>query len=163
MFKEIYKLKKEGKIIGFTSSAFDLGPHAGHLALLAEAKQHCDFLIVGLLTDPTIDRPYKNKPVQTTFERWITLSSTEFVDMVIPFDTEKDLEDMLKLIKPDIRFVGDEYKDKNFTGKNIPDIKIMYHKRDHSFSSSELRERVYNAGKPKKSVVEDTSKFIKGK
>jgi len=163
MFKKIYKLKQKNKVIGFTSSSFDLGPHAGHLALLAEAKQNCDFLIVGLLTDPTIDRDYKNKPIQTTFERWVTLSSVEFVDMIIPFDTEKDLEDMLKLIKPDVRFVGDEYKDKNFTGKNIPEIKIIYHKRDHSFSSSDLRERTCEAGIPKKSVAKDTAEYLEKK
>jgi len=162
MFKKIYKLKRENKIIGFTSLVGDL-LHAGHIALLSEAKQKCDFLIVGLLTDPTIDREYKNKPIQTTFERWIELSSLEFVDMVIPFDTEKDLEDMLLLIKPNKRFVGSEYKDKNFTGKNIEGIELVYHNREHSFSSSEIRKRVYLAGEPKESKVEDTAKYIKDK
>ena len=140
MLKKIYDLKKNNKIIWFTASTFDI-LHPGHVVMLAEAKSRCDFLIVGLLTDPTIDRPKtKNKPVQGVFERWVQVAGVEFVDMVIPFDTEKGLEDMLLVIKPNIRIVGDEYKDVEFTGKNIPGIEIYYNKRSHSFSSSELRE-----------------------
>jgi glycerol-3-phosphate cytidylyltransferase len=138
----ITKLKAEGKIIGFTASSFDL-LHAGHIAMLAEAKSKCDFLIVGLLTDPTTDRPdTKNKPVQSIFERWVQASALAFVDMVIPFESEQDLIDMLLTIMPNIRFVGEEYKDVDHTGKNIEGIGIHYNSRKHSFSTSELRERV---------------------
>lgn len=141
MFKDILKIKAENKKIGFTASSFDL-LHAGHCAMLQEAKSNCDFLIVGLLNNPKIDRVEKNKPIQSIFERWIQISSMTFVDMVIPFETEKDLEDMLLLIKPNIRFVGEEYKNIEHTGKNISDIEIYYNSRKHSFSSSELRERI---------------------
>ena len=140
--EKIYQLKKEGKVIGFTASTFDLGPHSGHDVMLMEAKQNCDFLVVALLTDPTISRKEKNSPVQTTFERWIQASSNRYIDMLIPFDTEQDLEDMLKIIMPDVRFVGEEYKGKPHTGSDIEGIKIIYNKRQHSFSSSSLRERV---------------------
>jgi len=141
MFKEILKIKAENKIIGFTASSFDL-LHAGHCSMLQEAKSKCDYLIVGLLNNPQIDRPKKNKPIQSLFERWIQISSISFVDMVIPFSSEKDLEDMLLLIKPNIRIVGEEYKNIEHTGKNISEIKIFYNSRKHSFSSSELRERI---------------------
>lgn len=140
--EQIFKLKKEGKVIGFTASTFDLGPHSGHDVMLMEAKQSCDFLVVALMTDPTISRKEKNAPVQTTFERWIQASSNRYIDMIIPYDTEQDLEDMLKIIMPDVRFVGEEYKGKNFTGSEIEGIKIVYNKRQHSFSSSSLRKRV---------------------
>lgn len=147
---KIVQLKKMGKKIGFTCSTFELGPHSGHDVMLMECKQNCDFLIVGLLTDPTISRPEKNKPVQSTFERWIQITSNKYVDMVIPFDTECDLADMLKIIMPDIRFCGEEYKGKKHTGSDIEGIKIFYNKRNHSFSSSSLRERVYYAEKNKR-------------
>ena len=138
----IQNLKSDDKVIGFTASTFDC-LHAGHIAMLAEAKANCDFLIVGLLTDPTNDRQdQKNKPVQSIFERWVQLSAIEFVDMTIPFESEKDLIDLLLVIKPHIRFAGDEYKDTEHTGKHIKDIKMYYNKREHSFSSTELRERV---------------------
>lgn len=140
--EQIFKLKKEGKVIGFTASTFDLGPHSGHDVMLMEAKQSCDFLVVALMTDPTISRKEKNAPVQTTFERWIQASSNRYIDMIIPYDTEQDLEDMLKIIMPDVRFVGEEYKGKSFTGSEIEGIKIIYNKRQHSFSSSSLRKRV---------------------
>ena len=140
--EQIFKLKKEDKVIGFTASTFDLGPHSGHDVMLMEAKQNCDFLIVALMTDPTISRKEKNAPVQTTFERWIQASSNRYIDMIIPYDTEQDLKDMLKIIMPDVRFVGEEYKGKQFTGSEIEGIKIVYNKRQHSFSSSSLRKRV---------------------
>lgn len=143
--EKIFELKKHGKKIGMTASTFDLGPHSGHDVMLMEAKQNCDFLIVALLTDPTISRKEKNKPVQTTFERWIQASSNHYIDMIIPFDTEQDLEDMLKIIMPDVRFVGEEYKGKPHTGSDIEGIEIIYNKRQHSFSSSNLRERVCKA------------------
>lgn len=125
---------------GFTCGAFDL-LHAGHIAMLEEAKTQCDWLIVGLHSNPQLDRPTKNKPVQTLFERYYQLKGCKFVDEIIPYDTEADLLNLLKTIWPDIRIVGDEYKDKQFTGKELP-IKIYYNSRDHTFSSSELRKRV---------------------
>jgi len=127
-------------IRGFTASSFDL-LHAGHIAMLEEARSKCDYLIVGLHTDPTIDRPQKNKPVQTTFERYIQLRGCRFVDEIIPYDTEEDLVNLLKVIKPDLRILGEEYKDKEYTGKNLQ-IRVYYNKREHNFSSSELRERL---------------------
>jgi len=141
MLREINLLKAAGKIVGFTASTFDL-LHAGHVAMLSEAGSQCDYLIVGLLTDPTIDRDFKNKPVQSVFERWVQVQSHESVSAVIPFESENDLEDMLLLLSPDVRFVGEEYKDIDHTGKNIEGIKIIYNKRRHSFSSTTLRERV---------------------
>ena len=157
MLAQIYKLKKDGKIIGFTASTFDI-LHAGHCVLIAEAKQHCDVLVVGLLTDPTIDRPStKNKPAQTSFERWVQVASVSGVDFIIPFDTEQDLEDMLHVVKPNVRFVGEEYKDLEFTGKHIPGIDIIYNSRTHSFSTSELRERIVSAGPVKKTSTVPTS------
>jgi len=145
MLNKIFELKNDNKIIGFTASTFDV-LHAGHVVMLAEAASKCDFLIVGLLTDPTISRQEtKNKPIQTTFERWIQVVGIENVDLVIPFDSEDDLYDMIQLIKPNIRFVGEEYKDKEFTGKNIDGVKIYYNKRAHSFSTTELRERIVKA------------------
>ena len=110
MFTKIEKLKKQGLKIGFTCSTFDL-LHAGHVAMLEESKAHCDFLIVGLLTDPTISRPdTKNKPVQNIYERFIQLQALSCVDMIIPFDTEENIIEMVQMIEPDIRFVGEEYK-----------------------------------------------------
>jgi glycerol-3-phosphate cytidylyltransferase len=145
VLNEVFKLKREGKVVGFTASTFDL-LHAGHCAMLAEAKTKCDYLIVGLMTDPTIDRPKeKNKPVQSTLERWIQVSAVDFVDLVIPYDTEQDLIDLLLLIKPDIRIIGEEYRNTNFTGKDIKGIEIYYNKREHSFSTSSLRSRVKDA------------------
>lgn len=156
MLSKIFKLKDTGAKIGFSCSTFDV-LHAGHVIMLAEVKARCDYLIVGLLTDPTNDREYKNKPVQTTFERWVQVAGLQFVDMIIPFDTERDLEDMLLIIKPDIRIVGEEYKDVEFTGKNIKDIEIYYNSRSHSFSTSELRERIVQAGEVKPSSTQPTS------
>tara|TARA_R110001606_G_scaffold392489_1_gene561452 strand:+ start:1744 stop:2205 length:462 start_codon:yes stop_codon:yes gene_type:complete len=142
----IHKLKLKNKTIGFTASTFDVGPHAGHIAMLAECKSKCDFLIVGLLTDPTHDRKdIKNKPVQSIFERWVQLSAVSFVDMIIPFDNENDLLDLLLVVKPDIRFAGEEYKHVDHTGKHIESIKMYYNEREHSFSTTELRKRVVDA------------------
>ena len=138
---EIEKIKKDGKRIGFTCSTFDL-LHAGHISMLAESKSRCDFLVVGLLCDPTHDRPKKHKPIQSMFERWGQLSGISYIDMIIPFSSEQDIIDMVLLIKPDIRIVGEEYKDKEHTGKGL--CPIFYNSRKHSFSSTELRERVKN-------------------
>jgi glycerol-3-phosphate cytidylyltransferase len=136
------------KPVGFTCSTFDL-LHAGHILMLAEAKQICDYLIVGLQTDPTIDRPdIKNKPVQSVVERYVQLSAVKFIDQIIVYQNEKDLEDMLMFLPITVRFIGEEYKDKDFTGKEICEdrgIKIWYNSRKHRFSSSELRKRTHEA------------------
>ena len=126
--------------IGFTCGAFDL-LHAGHVVMLQEAKNNCDFLIVGLQTDPTLDRSDKNKPVQSIYERYIQLSGIEAVDEVIPYDREASLMDILTTKPIDIRFIGEEYKDKQFTGQHL-DIEIYYTSRSHTFSSTDLRKRV---------------------
>jgi glycerol-3-phosphate cytidylyltransferase len=134
-------------IIGFTCGAFDLF-HAGHVLMLEEAKQHCDFLIVGLQTDPSLDRKTKNKPVQSIVERQVQVRGCRHVDEVIIYDTEKDLEDLLKVMPIDVRVVGSDYKDRDFTGKDYcidNDIQIVYNRRDHSFSTTDLRARVFMA------------------
>jgi glycerol-3-phosphate cytidylyltransferase len=133
--------------VGFTCSTFDL-LHAGHIAMLREAKDQCDYLICAIQTDPTIDRPEKNKPVQTLVERWTQLMGVKYVDEIIPYQTEQDLEDILKLFHIDVRIIGEEYKDGKFTGRATcaqRGIEIYFNKRDHRFSSSDLRERVSNA------------------
>lgn len=133
------------KIVGITFSTFDL-LHAGHIAMLREAKEQCDWLICGLQTDPSIDREEKNAPVQTLVERWTQLQAVKYIDEIIPYETEKDLEDILQLFQIDVKIMGPEYKEKNFTGKDIctqRGIDIYYNKRDHRFSSTDLRRRVY--------------------
>ena len=129
--------------IGFTCSTFDLF-HAGHIMMLREAKEHCDYLIVGLQTDPTIDRPQKNKPVQSVFERFIQLNACIYVDEVVVYATEKELKDILLSYPIDVRILGDEYAHKTFTGQDL-DIEIYFNKRKHSFSTTELRQRVVDA------------------
>jgi glycerol-3-phosphate cytidylyltransferase len=137
-----------GRPIAFTCSTFDL-LHAGHILMLAECKQICDYLIVGLQTDPTIDRPeIKNKPVQSIVERYVQLSAVKFVDEIIVYDTEKDLEDLLMFLPITMRICGEEYKDRDLTGRDICDtrgIKTYYNSRTHRFSSSELRQRTYQS------------------
>lgn len=130
--------------IGITFSAFDL-LHAGHIKMLEEAKRNCDYLIVGLQTDPTIDRPEKNKPTQTVVERYIQLKGCKFVDEIVPYATEQDLEDILRAFKIDVRIVGEEYRDKAFTGRTYCEengIMLYFNKRNHRFSSSSLRKIV---------------------
>jgi len=148
IFNKVRELKDKGLKIGITFSTFDL-LHAGHVAMLAEAKNHCDYLIAGLQTDPTIDRPdTKNPPVQSIVERQIQLAATRYVDEVVVYQTEKDLEDILLTLPIDARILGVEYADKDFTGKEICSkrgIEIIYNGRDHSFSSSNLRKRVAEA------------------
>lgn len=149
IFNKVKELKEKGLKIGITFSTFDLGPHAGHIAMLAEAKNHCDYLIAGLQTNPTIDRPdTKNRPVQSIVERQIQLAATRYVDEIIVYETEKDLEDILLTLPIDVRILGVEYADKNFTGNEICEkrnIKLIFNGRDHSFSSSSLRKRVADA------------------
>jgi glycerol-3-phosphate cytidylyltransferase len=134
--------------IGFTCSTFDLF-HAGHLLMLEEAKKQCDYLIVGLQTDPTIDRPKeKNKPVQSIFERFVQLKACKYIDEVIPYSTEKELVDILLSYPINVRILGDEYEDKEFTGKYeciAKGIEFYFNKRQHSFSTTELRNRVVAA------------------
>ena len=135
---------EHSKIIGITFSTFDL-LHAGHIAMLREAKEHCDYLICGLQVDPSLDRPDKNKPVQTLVERWTQLQGVKYVDEIIPYQTETDVEDILQLFNFDIRIIGDEYKHGKFTGRAIcaaRGIEIYFNKREHRFSSTELRKRV---------------------
>jgi len=138
----------KNKLVGITFSAFDL-LHAGHVVMLREAKNHCDYLIAGIQTDPTIDRPdSKNKPVQSLVERYAQLSAVKYVDEIIPYQTEQDLIDILSMYEIDVRILGDEYKEKDFTGKDICNkrgIDLYFNKRDHRFSTSDLRERVENA------------------
>ena len=145
IFNHIKKLKQEGKKIGITFSTFDL-LHAGHIAMLSEAKNHCDYLIAGLQTDPTIDRPdSKNPPVQSIVERQIQLSATRFVDEIVVYQTEQDLIDLLLILPVDVRILGVEYENKDFTGKKEcwdREIELVFNGRDHSFSSSSLRKRV---------------------
>lgn len=132
-------------IVGFTASTFDL-LHAGHISMLREAKDVCDYLICGLQVDPSIDRNDKNSPVQTLVERWMQLQAVKYVDEIIPYQTEKDLEDILTLFNLDVRIIGEEYKFKEFTGRSLCSqrgIEIYYNKRDHRFSSTDLRLRVY--------------------
>ena len=147
IFNKIKELKQQGLKIGITFSTFDL-LHAGHIAMLSEAKNHCDYLIAGLQTDPTLDRSTKNSPVQSIIERQIQLQATRYVDEIVVYQTEKDLEDILLSMPIDVRILGIEYEDKNFTGRDICDkrgIELVYNGRDHSFSSSSLRKRVAEA------------------
>jgi len=141
---------------GFTCSTFDL-LHAGHVTMLKEASQNCDWLICGLQTDPTIDRPNsKNKPIQSLVERWLQLKAVSYVDEIVVYQTEKDLEDLLLTLDIDVRIVGEEYRNTNFTGKDICEqrgIELYYNKREHSFSTTELRERIYASKKPSVKVV----------
>jgi glycerol-3-phosphate cytidylyltransferase len=148
IFNHIKELKSQGLKIGITFSTFDL-LHSGHVAMLAEAKNHCDYLIAGLQTDPTKDRPdTKNKPIQSIVERQISLSSNRFVDEIVVYETEQDLIDLILTLPLDVRILGVEYEDTNFTGRNEGTGRGIHHifnKRDHSFSSSSLRKRVHEA------------------
>ena len=131
--------------VGFTASTWDL-LHAGHVQMLREAKEQCDYLICGLQIDPSIDRNTKNAPLQTTVERYTQLKAVRYVDEIIPYITEEDLEDILSMYHIDVRILGDEYRDEDFTGKDIckkRDIQLYFNKRDHRFSSSDLRYRLY--------------------
>jgi glycerol-3-phosphate cytidylyltransferase len=130
--------------VGFTCSTFDL-LHAGHVAMLREAKEQCDYLLVGLQIDPSVDRASKNSPVQTIVERYTQLAAIRYVDEIVVYSTEKDLKDILELYNIHTRILGDEYKDKDFTGKEIcqsKGIKLYFNKRSHRFSSTDLRKRV---------------------
>jgi glycerol-3-phosphate cytidylyltransferase len=148
VFNELKELKAKGLKIGITFSSFDL-LHAGHIAMLAECKNHCDYLIAALQTDPTIDRPdTKNKPIQSIVERQIQLAACRYVDNVVIYQTEQDLRDLLLILPIDVRILGVEYQDKSFTGEQEcydRSIELVFNERDHSFSSSSLRKRVADA------------------
>ena len=148
IFNKIKQLKEEGKRIGITFSAWDMF-HAGHVAMLSEAKNHCDYLIAGLQTDPTIDRPdTKNQPIQSIVERQIQLAACRYVDEVVVYQTEQDLIDLLLILPLDVRVLGVEYEHREFTGKAecfMRDIQLVFNDRAHSFSSSSLRKRVVAA------------------
>lgn len=133
--------------VGITCSCFDL-LHAGHVKMLQEAKESCDYLIVALQTDPTIDRPNKNRPIQSLVERYIQVQACKYVDEIVPYQTERELEEIFSSFRIDIRIIGDDYRGKEFTAKDIcasRGIDIIYNKRDHNFSSTELKNRIKNA------------------
>ena len=156
-FTPIHIIKDKKLKIGITFSQFDL-LHAGHIAMLAEAKNHCDYLIAGLQNNAKWDRPQKNEPVQSIVERQIQLAAVRYVDEIVVYNTEQDLVDLLLILPIDVRILGIEYADKEFTGKDIckkRGIEIVYNGRDHSFSSSNLRRRVFDAEKSKDSVDAD--------
>ena len=148
IFNHIKQLKADGKKIGITFSTFDM-LHAGHIAMLSEARNHCDYLICGLQTDPTIDRPNtKNKPIQSIVERQIQLAACRYVDEVVVYQTEQDLIDLLLILPLDVRVLGVEYEASDYTGRNEcyhRKIECIFNPRDHSFSSSSLRKRVVAA------------------
>lgn len=155
IFSNLTNLKKQGLKIGITFSQFDL-LHAGHIAMLAEAKEHCDFLIAGLQNDASWDRPDKNSPVQSIVERQIQLSAVRFVDEIVVYNTEKDLEDILLTLPLDVRILGEEYMQKEFTGRAICEqrgIELVFNRRDHSFSSSGLRQRVVESQARKERIA----------
>ena len=138
--------------IGITFSTFDLF-HAGHIKMLEEAKSKCDYLIVGLQLDPSIDRPEKNKPTQSIVERYVQVRSCKYIDEVVPYITEQDLIDILSSFKIDLRIIGEEYKDKNYTGKDYcikKGIEIYHNRREHRFSSSALRKQVSDSERNRK-------------
>ena len=147
IFNRIKELKQQGLKIGIVFSQFDI-LHAGHIAMLSEAKNHCDYLIAGLQNNAQWDRPEKNSPIQSIVERQISLSAVRFVDEIVVYNTEKDLEDILLTLPVDVRILGVEYMEKDFTGRAICEkrrIELVFNSRDHSFSSSSLRKRVVQA------------------
>lgn len=134
---------------GITFSTFDL-LHAGHIQMLREAKDNCDYLYCGLQMDPSTDRKEKNKPVQTVVERYTQLKAVSYVDEIIPYNNEEDVKDILTLYDIDVRILGEEYRTQEFTGKDIcraRGIDLYFNKRDHRFSSSGLRKRVCDGDK----------------
>ena len=147
IFNRVKELKDKGLRIGVTFSQFDM-LHAGHIAMLSEAKNHCDYLIAGLQNNAQWDRPEKNAPIQSIVERQIQLAATRYVDEIVVYNTEQDLVDLLLILPVDVRILGVEYEHKDFTGKTecfSRGIEIIYNGRDHSFSSSSLRKRVVQA------------------
>jgi len=132
---------KDYLTVGFTASCFDLF-HAGHVLMLEEAKEHCQYLIAALQTDPTLDRPEKMKPIQSVYERFVQLSACKYVDEVVVYDTEADLLNVLSSKPIDVRILGEEYMNKEFTGKHLDLFECVFNKRHHSYSSTELKQRI---------------------
>jgi len=141
LYSEPSTSRHDKEIIGFTCGAFDL-LHAGHIMMLKEASEQCDYLVVGLQYDPSVDRPEKNKPVQSYQERTVVLKSVKYVDKVVFYETESDLVKLLCDLQPDVRIIGFDWKGKQFTGSNLP-IKLYFNSRDHSWSTSDLRDRIF--------------------
>jgi glycerol-3-phosphate cytidylyltransferase len=142
------KVRDKSKMkIGFTCGAFDI-LHAGHALMLEEAKSQCDYLIVGVQSDPSLDRLHKNKPVQFYEERLTMIKAIKYVDRVVLYDTEEDLVNLLKMIEPDVRIIGADWKGKEFTGHDL-NIEVYFNSREHDWSTSNLRKRVYEAEKKK--------------
>jgi len=147
--KENKKIMRK-KIVGFTCGAMDL-LHAGHVLMLKECREQCDYLIVGLQIDPSIDRPNKNKPIETLEERKIRLEGCKYVDEIFTYKDEVGLYELLKKIKPDVRFMGADWKEKpNYSRDLLPDIKVIYNSRDHNYSSTSLRDRIVKQFSTKK-------------
>jgi glycerol-3-phosphate cytidylyltransferase len=147
-------MDKQKGVIGITCSTFDL-LHAGHIIMLEECKKYCDYLICALQVDPSTDRPEKNKPIQSLVERYLQLEAVSHVDKIIPYNNEEELLTIFASLDLDVRILGEEYKDKKFTGKDICQkrgIKLVYNKRDHDFSTSSLRERIYQQESNKRFV-----------
>ncbi len=154
IFSKVRELKDKGLKIGITFSQFDM-LHAGHIAMLAEAKNHCDYLITGLQNNAQWDRPEKNAPIQSIVERQIQLAAVRYVDEIVVYNTEQDLIDLLLILPVDVRILGVEYRDKDFTGRwecESRGIELVFNSRDHSFSSSSLRKRVAEAENLKNNV-----------
>jgi len=148
-------MDRQNRVIGITCSTFDL-LHAGHIIMLEECKKYCDYLICALQVDPSLDRPEKNKPIQSLVERYIQLDAVQYVDKIIPYNNEEELKTIFSSLDIDVRIIGEEYKDKNFTAKDIcmkRNIRFVYNKRDHDFSTSSLRKRIYEQ--------ESTKRFVK--
>ena len=148
-------MDRQKRLIGITCSTFDL-LHAGHIIMLEECKKYCDYLICALQVDPSLDRPEKNKPIQSLVERYLQLEAVSHVDKIIPYNNEEELLTIFASLDLDVRILGEEYKDKKFTGKDICQkrgIKLVYNKRDHDFSTSSLRERIY--------IQESNKRFVK--
>lgn len=147
-------MEKNKKIIGITCSTFDL-LHPGHIIMLEESKRHCDYLICALQNDPTIDRNEKNKPIQSLVERYLQLDAVKYVDKIIPYNTEDELEELFSSLDLDVRIIGEDYKDKNYTAKDICQrrgIRIIYNKRDHNHSTSNLRKKIYETESKKRFI-----------
>jgi len=148
-------MDKQKRIIGITCSTFDL-LHAGHIIMLEECKKYCDYLICALQVDPSLDRPEKNKPIQSLVERYLQLEAVSHVDKIIPYNNEEELLTIFASLDLDVRILGEEYKDKKFTGKDICQkrgIRLVYNKRDHDFSTTNLRERIY--------IQESNKRFVR--
>jgi glycerol-3-phosphate cytidylyltransferase len=142
----------ESERVGIVASCFDLF-HAGHVLMLMEAKENCDRLVVALQSDPTIDRPEKNKPVQALFERYVQVNACRYVDQIIPYDTEADLLNLLTGYDWDVRFLGDDYFHRDdYTGYGL-DLQVKFLSRKHDYSSSSLRNRIVKAAETKVKMV----------